>query len=209
VYFSSSRTSNLVGALPIVVGKGQEPTDISETNRLRLVKRLLLNAKFHAIMHNNVSSPPSSKSSYEESIELLNEVWRTFYPWSTDRFSVESVSDDPETGFDVFLMGRDSERVPIDGLSSGQLELFTLFGSLLRLKTLEGILFIDEPELHLDPQWHALMLHALRRFLPKVQLIVATHSPRVYDSVLSFQRFFLVPDDDPRARAWKSPVEVA
>jgi predicted ATPase len=116
---------------------------------------------------------------------------------------VEPLSDDPEAGFDVFLSLTSGAKVPLDDLSSGQLELFALFGSLLRLKFDQGLLIIDEPELHLDPQWHALILRAIRELLPSVQLVVATHSPRVYDSVLSFQRYFLVPDPDPRTIAWK------
>src|SRR5207247_1652919 len=102
-----------------------------------------------------------------------------------------------------YLRTDGGERVPVDALSSGQLELFALFGSLLRLNFEEGVLVIDEPELHLDPQWHAVMLRAIRQALPKVQLIVATHSPRVYDSVMSFQRHFLVSEADPRAKAWQ------
>jgi predicted ATP-binding protein involved in virulence len=65
-----------------------------------------------------------------------------------------------------------------------------------------GIICIDEPELHLDPQWHALILQALRKLQPNSQFIVATHSPEVYESVLSFERHFLVPPEDPRAQAW-------
>ena len=67
----------------------------------------------------------------------------------------------------------------------------------------EGVVVIDEPELHLDPQWHGLLMLAIQRLLPKVQLIVATHSTRIYDSVLSFQRHFLISETDPRAGAWR------
>src|SRR5262249_54049345 len=155
--------------------------------------------------------PPGSAgwdgSSYEATISALHEVWRTFYPGSNQQFAVEPVSDEPEEGFDVYLLGPEGRRVPLDALSSGQLELFALFGSLLRLQFQHGMVFIDEPELHLDPQWHALLLRVLRRLLPQAQFIVATHSPRIYDSVFSFQRFFLVPEDDPRARAWKAQAE--
>jgi hypothetical protein len=48
------------------------------------------------------------------------------------------------------------------------------------------------------------MLRAIRRFLPRVQIIVATHSPEVYDSVYSFQRHLLLPPGDPRNVTWKA-----
>ncbi len=63
----------------------------------------------------------------------------------------------------------------------------------------EGIVFIDEPELHLDPQWHAPIVRALMQLQPQAQFIVATHSPEIYDAAMSYERHFLVAEDDPRA----------
>jgi energy-coupling factor transporter ATP-binding protein EcfA2 len=207
LYFSAWRTPRLVGSLPISVGKQLEGIDDTEVNRLQLAKQFFVNGKFHSLMRSGKKATENGRSAYEETIDRLNDVWRTLYPDAVQQFTVEPVSEDPDAGFDVFLSGADGVDVPVDGLGSGQLELFTLFGSLLRLKFSEGLLVIDEPELHLDPQWHAVLFRALRRLLPKVQFIVATHSPRVYDSVLSFQSFFLLPDDDPRARAWQTHAE--
>lgn len=65
-----------------------------------------------------------------------------------------------------------------------------------------GIVLIDEPELHLDPLWHRSLLRSISALKPKCQIIAATHSPEVFDSVRSFERHFLVPADDPRAQAW-------
>ena len=70
----------------------------------------------------------------------------------------------------------------------------------------EGIIFVDEPELHLDPQWHRLILRSLMRLQPRAQLVVATHSPEIYDAAASYERHFLVPEGDPRAHLWR-PVE--
>ena len=67
-----------------------------------------------------------------------------------------------------------------------------------------GFVLIDEPELHLDPQWHRVILRALRRLQPHSQFIVATHSPEIYDSVFSFQRHLLIPKDDPRMKSWSA-----
>ena len=63
-----------------------------------------------------------------------------------------------------------------------------------------------EPELHLDPQWHAPIVRVLMHLQPRAQFIVATHSPEIYDAAMSYERHFLVPEDDPHARAWPSVV---
>ncbi|MDY3553935.1 ATP-binding protein [Gemmata sp. JC717] len=201
LYFSSWRSPKLVGALPITAGKpGKRPKD-TEHNRIWRAKQHLIDSRAHRLMSEGTSFADSA--TYEEDLKRLNEVWATFHPKAEERFEVGPVSSDPHAGFDVFLVCKDGRKVPVDALSSGQLELFALFGALMLVKFRDGILVIDEPELHLDPQWHALMIRAIRRFLPSAQLLIATHSPKVFDSVMSFQRHFLVPENDPRAQAWK------
>lgn len=47
----------------------------------------------------------------------------------------------------------------------------------------EGIVLIDEVDLHLHPAWQQQVLAALRRAFPKIQFIVSTHSPQVLTTV--------------------------
>ncbi len=200
MYFSSWRSPKLVGQVPVTAGRpGKRPAN-TEENRLWLVKQFLVNAKAHAFM----SGPGQLDgiSLFETSLKRLNEVWKAFHPGREQSFIVDPISEDPDAGFDVFLVGPPGARLPLDSLSSGQLELFAFFGGLLRSKFDAGVLLIDEPELHLDPQWHRMMLRAIRLFLPRAQLIVSTHSPEVFDSVYSFQRKLLLPPGDPRNVAW-------
>jgi len=191
-----------MGALSITAGKpGNRPKD-TERNRIWSAKQHLIDSRAHKLMSQGVF--PEFIDHHEEDLRRLNDVWATFHPNAEERFIVEPVSSDPNAGFDVFLFGKNGQKVPVDALSSGELELFALFGALMLVNFKAGILVIDEPELHLDPQWHALMVRAIRRFLPSAQLIIATHSPRVFDSVMSFQRHFLLPDSDPRALEWEA-----
>jgi energy-coupling factor transporter ATP-binding protein EcfA2 len=197
LYFSSWRAPKLVGSRPITAGRpGKRPKD-TEQNRIWRVKQHLIDSKAHALM---MHPQLFADDGFVGELRRLNAAWATFHAESKEAFVVEPVSQDPSAGFDVFLSGRDG-KVPVDALGSGQLELFAFFGTLMLAKFKEGVLVIDEPELHLDPQWHALMLRALRRFLIVAQCIVSTHSPRVHDAALSFQRQFLVSEDDPRAVA--------
>jgi len=202
VYFSSWRAPQLVGSLGITAGKRGKRPARSEQNRLWNIKQFLVNARAHEFFPKRQQA---NSSRYAEAIHDLNRVWAKFYPGQT--FTVEPISDDPEEGFDVFLVGPKDYRLPLDVLSSGQLELFSFAGGLLLEEFSQGIILIDEPELHLDPQWHRSIIRAFQFLKPECQVVVATHSPEIYDSVRSFERHFLVPLEDARARAWSVQAE--
>jgi len=79
-----------------------------------------------------------------------------------------------------------------DGLSSGQKEIIsTLF--LIWRYTLHrpGIVLIDEPELHLNVEWHRGCVQQLHELAPANQYIVATHSEEVFASVQADRRRLL------------------
>jgi predicted ATPase len=206
LYFSSWRASSLPGAIGITAGKrGKRPAK-TEENRLWNVKQYFVNARAHDLYSTgNSSGKPPSESRFATALHDLDRAWQMFYP--DQSFIVEPVSDEPDSGFDMFLNRPNQPRLAVDLLSSGQIELFTFAGDLVTRNDLsQGIILIDEPELHLDPQWHRQVLKALKFLKPECQILVATHSPEIYDSVLSFERHFLVPEDDPRARAWLSGI---
>jgi len=201
-YFSSRRASSLVGSVGITVGQISFGPPPMEDERLQQIKQLLVNARAHELFPSGGSGEENTASRFSHKMDKLNDVWQRFYPSQT--FSAEAVKDDPTAGFDVFVTSGKQGRLPVDSLSSGQMELFVFAGTLILDKLEEGIIFIDEPELHLDPQWHRLLLRMLALLKPRSQIVVATHSPEVYDSVRSFERHFLVPSDDPRADSWHS-----
>ncbi|MBF0348906.1 MAG: ATP-binding protein [Magnetococcales bacterium] len=79
-----------------------------------------------------------------------------------------------------------------DGLSSGQKEIIsTLF--LIWHHTLDqsGIILIDEPELHLNTEWHRDFVRQIFELAPGNQYILATHSEDVFGSVDEDRRLFL------------------
>ncbi len=203
-YFSSWRAPKLVGSLPVTAGKRGKRPAANEENRLWIIKQSLINAKAYVSMSSSSSSEPSR---YEQSIRLVNEIWSVFYPATQESFSVEPAGDTPDEGFDVFLNRKDGTRIPLDALSSGQLELFLLAGSVLPSEQQEAIVFMDEPELHLDPQCHRLILRAMLQLRPHSQFIVGTHSQEIYESVMSYERHFLLPSDAPRSTMWAKESE--
>jgi predicted ATP-binding protein involved in virulence len=55
----------------------------------------------------------------------------------------------------------------------------------------EGIVLIDEIELHLHPQWQREVLPALQKTFPNIQFIVTTHSPQVLSNLKKEEVFIL------------------
>lgn len=53
------------------------------------------------------------------------------------------------------------------------------------LSDTEGIIFIDEIDLHLHPSWQQRVIGDLTSIFPKVQFIVSTHAPAIINSVRS------------------------
>ena len=79
-----------------------------------------------------------------------------------------------------------------DGLSSGQKEIVsTLFLIWYDTQERASVVLIDEPELHLNAQWHRRFVNSLFDLAPHNQYIVATHSMDVMDSVEKDRRLLL------------------
>ena len=51
----------------------------------------------------------------------------------------------------------------------------------------EGVVLIDEIDLHLHPRWQRVVLDGLRETFPRLQVVVTTHSPQVLSSALNRQ----------------------
>ena len=200
-YFSSWRAPAFVGAVNPTVGRqGRRPAR-TDQNRLLNVKQHLVNA---ATLERFENSLPQL-GRYSEVIEVVNDAWCEFYPDSKHTFAVEIANpreSDDDGAFNVYLRTPDGLRLEVNLLSAGQLELFLFLSELALNEDREGIVFIDEPELHLDPQWHRLILRSLMRLQPRAQMVVATHSPEIYDAAASYERHYLVPENDPRSWIW-------
>jgi DNA repair exonuclease SbcCD ATPase subunit len=202
-YFSSWRAPELVGPVDVTVGKaGRQPVK-NDANRLKNVKRLLVNAAAKAHFR---SGQRALLSRHRDWMDAINGAWSEFYPDRSGEFVVDLADSEQDEGgaFDVFHVRPDGTRLEVDLLSAGQLELFLFLAALVVNDDREGIVFIDEPELHLDPQWHRPIVRSLVRLQPRAQFIVATHSPEIFDSAQSYERHYLVPEDDPRSHLWRS-----
>jgi hypothetical protein len=178
----------------VTAGRRRGPESRTERNRLGTIKQFLINAKAHDLLREQKTGPPKgSGDRFDEVIGRLNRAWEPVFPAPAASFIVDEVSEDPAAGFDVFLRAGDSAPVPLDSLSGGQQELFTLFAWVISQQLDGAFVAIDEPELHLDHSWHRLLMRSMQEVLPNSQFLVATHSPEVFESAYSFERRFLTP----------------
>lgn len=85
-------------------------------------------------------------------------------------------------------------ELQVDYLSDGEKCMLALLGDLARRLALanpyldnpldgEGIVIIDEIELHMHPSWQRKILKVLSTTFPNIQFIVTTHSPQILGEV--------------------------
>jgi predicted ATPase len=67
--------------------------------------------------------------------------------------------------------------LPIEALSSGEREVFTIVFDLLLHEPSDCIIFFDEPEMHLHPELSFRLFRALKNVGERNQFILCTHSP--------------------------------
>jgi hypothetical protein len=73
-----------------------------------------------------------------------------------------------------------------------------------KIRAESGLLLIDEIDAHLHPAWQRLILPAVRKALPGVQIIVTTHSPFVISSCPDARVHLLEVNADGTARLDRS-----
>lgn len=197
-YFSSWRAPKLVASLPVADEKRDKDQEDIEANRLLALQKKCRNLWLYSTMNR---LDPGSNPKVRAIIDPLENAWKIFYPGDEAEFLVRSVDmDDPDGGYNLYLRKKDGTEIPVNDLSSGEIEVLTMAGWFTMNDYKGGIVLIDEPELHMHVQWHRAIMRALRVLLPETQIIVATHSQDILGSVMSYERFTLLREGDPRVR---------
>jgi predicted ATPase len=111
---------------------------------------------------------------------------------------IEHLRPLPDNTMDIRIKPTNGrESFSFDGLSSGQKEIIsTLFLIWKNTQEQPSIVLIDEPELHLNAEWHGDFVRQLHQLAPHNQYILATHSEEMFRSVDERHRAVLVPDED-------------
>ena len=89
-----------------------------------------------------------------------------------------------------FDVGKTSVKIPATWLSQGYQatiawiadligQMFWDAGRAVPLEKMEGLVLIDEIDIHLHPTWQVNLIQALKTTFPRVQFVVTTHSPMI------------------------------
>jgi predicted ATP-binding protein involved in virulence len=102
---------------------------------------------------------------------------------------------------------KNDQRLTINQLSDGERCLMAMVGDLARRMAIvnplldnplmgEGIILIDEIDLHLHPKWQRMVIPKLMDVFPNCQFLVSTHSPHVITHVQPENLFLLTMTDN-------------
>ena len=137
--------------------------------------------------------------------ELLADVDITLQPKAID-------------GEYLFQVG--TARLPLAALSDGYRAYIGWISDMLyhvcmgcptgkKLTDNEGIVLIDEIDLHLHPRWQAMLVPALKKTFPRVQFVATTHSPMVLPGLRREEVLVLGLDEAGNVTVREAPVSPA
>jgi predicted ATP-binding protein involved in virulence len=138
---------------------------------------------------------PSDQEAAYGRIQVVQQAIDTFLRpvtgWHTLEYSVSRdknlvLSHDQYGTLEVDLLsdGIRSVLAMIGDIAYRCIKLNPHMGVNAALKT-DGVVLIDEVDMHLHPRWQQLVLKQLQEAFPRVQFIVTTHSPQVLTTVPS------------------------
>lgn len=105
------------------------------------------------------------------------------------------------------VVDKRGQEIRVDLLSDGEKCTLAMFGDLARRLALanpslinplegEGIVLIDEIELHMHPLWQRKVLRVLRNVFPNIQFIITTHSPQILGEADDHYNIFVLSETD-------------
>jgi hypothetical protein len=132
------------------------------------------------------------------------------------------LTSEPATGEEQIYFSGESYRgevmfqineipVPYSALSDGYRKYVAWTGDLLyhlnlscpeylALTAMNGIVMLDEVDLHLHPEWQRHVIGTIAKTFPDLQFVFTTHSPIVAGTVHAENILLMEPDDDGAAR---------
>ena len=185
LYFSAARTIayNKISALPS--GETKEKDEYYSAQALKNgvhndIKDWFVNRLLFSKLEQSLN---------EEQLENL-ELSKNAFQMLDANLSVKTVKPD----YEIVLKNKENE-IYFEMLSDGYKScVFILLGIIkeveLRYPTVkavdfDGIIMIDEIDIHLHPQWQSKLVNVLKETFPNAQIIATTHSPSVLQTAKS------------------------
>lgn len=105
------------------------------------------------------------------------------------------------------IVDKNAKEFRLNQLSDGEKNMIAMIGDIARRLSManptmknplecDGIVLIDEVDLHLHPAWQRVIISKLTEVFPKCQFILTTHSPQILSHVKAENIFLLIQKDD-------------
>jgi hypothetical protein len=114
------------------------------------------------------------------------------FPIINDEFAIKDISTIRSNGLKniIYVKMKDGQNILFNHLPQGYKRLYSMVLDIAYRSYIlnqnrepEGVVFIDEIELHLHPSLQQEVLNRFRKTFPKIQFIVSTHSPLVISNI--------------------------
>ncbi|MET3407813.1 AAA family ATPase [Priestia megaterium] len=155
-----------------------------------------LSSRIQYWMYNNNTSHSSSKRA--ENFDIARNCFSMLNPVTQfSKVVLRDISHEEEKRYgrirrtnsaDIYVKTPTGE-IPFDFLSSGYRACLTILLGIIsqtevtsannHVQLFDGVILIDELDLHLHPAWQAKLIEILRWLVPRAQIIATTHSPHI------------------------------
>ena len=160
------------------IGKLTERLSVENTNDSKdsIVAQLMALTQKEKLFEKNIDNQLQAvKMAITDFVDNVQEIW------------IDRAIQPP-----IMMVSKKNENEPlqINQLSQGEKSLLALVGDIARRLAIlnpslddplqgEGVVMIDEVDLHLHPKWQHDLIDKLVRTFPNVQFILTTHSPHI------------------------------
>lgn len=150
--------------------------------------RMSLNEKMNEINELEAERNKKGPNVAAKTLSYIKDAFSTFLP-NLQKMRVSYTATEISLLFD-----KNDVTLEVQQLSQGEKSILTLVGDIARRLVLlnptmknplhgDGIVLIDEIDLHLHPVWQQEIIGNLQNVFPNIQMILTTHSPQVLSTV--------------------------
>jgi predicted ATP-binding protein involved in virulence len=194
---------------------GTAPTNQASAYHRALVKKKVDFKDFmlwyRVFLSNLKTKPPNWTLKDERTIRMIDRVLAAFL----GDFNELRVEENPPR----LIVNKAGIPLDLGQISDGERSFLAMITDLCKRLcranpqidplTGEGVVIIDELELHLHPSWQRQVIEKLRGTFPKIQFIATTHSPFVIQSLKPGELINLDPEEFPSEYADKSIEDIS